>query len=325
MPTWQQWLHQPRRTKLRRALFQLHLWLGIFLALYVILISATGSFLVFRRELAGNTGPVRVAPGPHRLSAQQLGALAERHFPGYKTDNVFFPRARGQVLADRAAQVHLVRGKRYIEHYFNPYTGADLGSTSRPLLGAILWLADLHDDLLAGPKGRMINGFGALLATIMACTGLVLWWPGVKKWKRGFTVDWKRKGYGFHWSLHNALGFWMMAFIVLWGISGIYFAFPQLFNSVLEFFYPVSNSRQPSFGDNVLSWLAKLHFGRFSGYTVKAIWTVLGLAPAVLAITGLVMWWQRVVRRTVRRRRALSPPAVRSRPAPAPLQPLAKS
>ena len=36
---------------LRRVLFQLHLWTGIGVGLYVVLISLTGSIVVFRREV----------------------------------------------------------------------------------------------------------------------------------------------------------------------------------------------------------------------------------------------------------------------------------
>lgn len=41
----------PRRLALRRAVFQVHLWVGVLLALYVVLIALTGSLLVFREEL----------------------------------------------------------------------------------------------------------------------------------------------------------------------------------------------------------------------------------------------------------------------------------
>ena len=50
----------------------------------------------------------------------------------------------------------------------------------------------------------------------------------------------------------------------------------------------------------LLYWLAQLHFGRFGGRYVKAIWTILGLVPAVLFVTGALMWWNRVLRKSIR-------------------------
>jgi uncharacterized iron-regulated membrane protein len=45
-----------------------------------------------------------------------------------------------------------------------------------------------------------------------------------------------------------------------------------------------------------LYWLAQAHFGRFAGIPVKIIWTVIGLTPAALFVTGLLMWWKRVLK-----------------------------
>ena len=40
MSGWQRWLQQPQRVWLRRALFQVHLWTGLILGLYVVVLSA---------------------------------------------------------------------------------------------------------------------------------------------------------------------------------------------------------------------------------------------------------------------------------------------
>jgi uncharacterized iron-regulated membrane protein len=49
-----------------------------------------------------------------------------------------------------------------------------------------------------------------------------------------------------------------------------------------------------------LSLLTALHFGRFNWFT-QALWTIIGLVPAVSAITGALMWWNRVLRKKFRR------------------------
>jgi uncharacterized iron-regulated membrane protein len=83
----------------------------------------------------------------------------------------------------------------------------------------------------------------------------------------------------------------------MWALSGIYLSIPNVFNSAVDYFEPVTvGSRNLRFGDQVLFWLAQLHFGRFAGIGTKMIWTVIGLTPAVLFVTGSVMWWKRVVR-----------------------------
>ena len=39
-----------------------------------------------------------------------------------------------------------------------------------------------------------------------------------------------------------------------------------------------------------------LHVGSFAGLGVKILWSVLALSFPVLAISGVIMWWRRVVR-----------------------------
>src|ERR1700722_1493234 len=53
MTAFQQWLQHPERFWVRKALFQIHLWVGAGVGLYVVLMSLTGSIIVFRNELSG--------------------------------------------------------------------------------------------------------------------------------------------------------------------------------------------------------------------------------------------------------------------------------
>lgn len=61
----------------------------------------------------------------------------------------------------------------------------------------------------------------------------------------------------------------------------------------------------PTLGDTVTAWVGPLHFGNFGGPGIRAIWLVTGLAPGLLAATGLVLWWTRVVAPRWRRRHVL--------------------
>jgi uncharacterized iron-regulated membrane protein len=278
MNVWTRWLRQPQSVLLRRIFFQIHLWVGVGLGLYVLMISVTGSLLVYRRDLAAALTTKPVTPAEHRLTADELKAVVQRAYPGFDLQEVYTPSVRGRRVPDQAVQVQLRRDDQTIARFFDPYTGADLGAMKLSLINSILWLADLHDDLLGGDTGRWINGLGAILATILTLTGIILWWPGNRNWRNSLTI----------------VGFWMFSFVLLWGVSGIYLCFPKPFNATVDFFEPLAEGGlQNRVGDTILFWLAALHFGRFSGLTVKVIWTVLGLAPAVLVITGGLMWWHR--------------------------------
>ena len=155
-------------------------------------------------------------------------------------------------------------------------------------LTSVGWIVKLHTNLLLGSTGRLVNGIGAISLTLLCLTGGIIWWPGVKNWRRSLTVSWRAQFPRVNWDLHSALGFWCFFFVLLWGISGIYFAFPRWFDVLLLIDPP------DRFTDQGLFWLSELHFGRFSWFT-KAVWAVLGLVPAVLAFTGTFICCRRVI------------------------------
>jgi uncharacterized iron-regulated membrane protein len=158
---------------------------------------------------------------------------------------------------------------------------------------AVEWLVDFHTNLLAGEVGRSVNGIGAMCLTLLCLTGAVIWWPGIDNWRRSLTLNWRSSLARTNWDLHNTLGFWCFVFVLMWGISGIYFSFPQPFNDIVDRFEPPSNDKL-RFGDLVLTWLSNLHFGRFNRFT-EAVWALLGLVPAVLVFTGIFMCCHRIL------------------------------
>ena len=82
-------------------------------------------------------------------------------------------------------------------------------------------------------------------------------------------------------------------------MTGIYFAFPGPFNALIEAFTAQGTETPTSmFLEDVLAWVVQLHFGRSFGPGIMVTWAVLGLVPCLLFITGVVMWWNRVLRTT---------------------------
>ena len=50
----------------------------------------------------------------------------------------------------------------------------------------------------------------------------------------------------------------------------------------------------------MISSMVPLHFGTFGGTGVKVLWSILGLTPALMFISGVIMWWNRVLARRYR-------------------------
>jgi uncharacterized iron-regulated membrane protein len=303
---WQRWVRQPQKIWLRRALFQAHLWSGIAVGLYILMISVTGSVLVYRNELYRAATPPPIlskGPGP-RLSDDLLEQAAARAYPDYRVVKLTHPPN-----LDLPVDIWLRRGNRLKKRLFDPRTARDLGDSIPLGIWAVSTLLDLHDNLLGGTGGRNVNGLGAVALLVVAVTGLVIWWPGSKTWRRSLVlprrVGWKRA----IWHLHSMIGFWTLGFTIIFALSGIYLVIPDSIQDIADRIEPVTAANLGSrISDRVIYWMAYLHFGRINGIGIpctgpgfcdqatKAIWAFFGLAPAAMFVTGAVMWWNRVLR-----------------------------
>ena len=282
---WQRWVQRPRSLRIRKVFFQIHLWTGLGVGIYVLAISISGGAIVYRPELTrmfSRRTVVTAEPG-HRMTVQELTQRAQRAYPTYEVDYI-----REARTPDEPDHVILERAHKRIDRLFDPYTGSDLGDAHSAMEQVLGWLLDLHVNLLAGQTGRLVNGIGSCFVTLLSLTGVILWWPGIKNWRRSATVNWKARFPRLNWDLHNAIGFWCSCFLLVWGVSGIYFCFPVVFS--------------PLTGGSLIAWLSSLHIGRFNRLT-EALWTMLGLAPGIMAGTGALMWWNRVLRKKLRRLR----------------------
>lgn len=303
---WQRWIREPRKIRLRQAIFQIHLWSGMILGLYLLMISVTGSVLVYWNELYRAVTPepiISQARGP-RLTDDQLRTAALRLYPNDRVVDIRRPRN-----LDQAVAIGLQSGRKIRHRLFDPRTGRDLGDSVSHGMRVVAFVLDLHDNLLAGPAGREVNGAGAVALLVVAVSGIVIWWPGSKTWRRSLSLP---RGTGWKaltWHLHSMVGFWSFAFTCVFGLSGIYLCFPEGFQEVADRLQPVTGATgHIPFVDQVIYWLAYLHFGRIGGIGIpchgpgfcdqatKATWAVFGLAPTFMFVTGAILWWNRVVR-----------------------------
>jgi uncharacterized iron-regulated membrane protein len=269
------------------------------IGLYILVICVSGSLIIFRREFDRALCP-RVIMVPNlgrRLRDAELQAKARAAYPrlDYKQVEIHGARRPGMAI-----EVWFLGGTFRIERLFDPYTGANLNDTVACEPRFVTWIADLHDNLTRGRGGLRVNGVGAISVVLMGATGLVLWWPGGRRWRHSITLHRNVSGRRFVRELHSVMGIWCFVLILLWAITGIYFAFPAPFNALTEAFTAHGAETANSlFLEDAISWLVRAHFGRSFGLGVEVAWALLGLAPCALFITGVVMWWQRIVRPTL--------------------------
>lgn len=302
---WDRLVRTPQKLWLRKALFQVHLWSGIAVGLYILLMSVTGSVLVYWNELYRAATPeteMSHGSGPP-LTDAQLTDAAVRMFPSYLVTDI-----ERSANPDEEVSVWLRHGGEIRKRRFDSRTGADLGDSFSPGMRVMTDLRDLHDNLLAGEKGLKVNAAGAILVLLLAVTGLAIWWPGMKTWRRSLTLP---RGVGFQrtvWHLHSMVGFWTFGAVILFGLTGVFLSDQQPFLDLADWLQPPTPANAGRrIVDKIAYWLAYLHFGRINGIGIpcrgpglcdqatKATWAIFGLIPAVMFVTGAIMWWNRVV------------------------------
>lgn len=155
----------PKR-RLRAALSWLHLWVGLSAGMVFALIGLSGAVLVFHHDLLTWQYPRLTEQAPVADGAVLARVLATWSPQGLSA--IDLPRE------DLAAwQGYFRDGSR---RYFAPDDGALLLSRSRGD-DWLIWLHELHTDLLGGEAGHQAVGVIGWVALGLLLTGLYLWWP----------------------------------------------------------------------------------------------------------------------------------------------------
>lgn len=213
----------------RTLLFNLHLYVGLSVGLVLVVVSLTGSALVFKEEIDAALHPelLRVQPGDERIALQEVVEAVRRAYPERPPSEIQMPRSPEGTYEVTTA------GSDPLQVYVDPYRGTILGER-RPTETLTNMLFDLHVALLAGMTGEWIVGIAALLLLVLALTGSVLWWPGIQRLRDGLTIrrgaNWKRVNF----DVHRAGGMWSLVFLVVIAVTGASLIFHDQFAAGLN-------------------------------------------------------------------------------------------
>lgn len=242
--------YRPQQLWLRRAIFQVHLWAGILLALYVTAIGISGSILVFKEELFPRPHPAMALRDLRHCTPEALVnaiELVNRTHPSRKAYLASCPDEANPLFAVTARSKRGASRTGYssqVTAYVDPASGLLAGEADRQD-SWIQWVDNFHVYLLLGPSGRQWNGAGAAILFLLVITGMALWWPGVRRWRGALLIRWRANWKRLVWNSHNATGFWTLFFTVAWALTGIYFAWPRAFTSAINSISPVVTARYP--------------------------------------------------------------------------------
>lgn len=223
-----------RRSRLRRAVFQVHLWGGLALGLYALLIGLTGSVLVFHKEIAAWTDapPPTVSETTEQASIEAIRAGIESHYPGWHIWGLETPSEAGA-----AWRSYIQQGRTFRTVFADPQ-GRVVGEV-KPGWTWLRVVERFHSVLLI-PGGRLPNGIAGLGLVALAACGVVLWWPARGRWNSAFRIVRRSSWKGIVYDLHRVGGIVAFGFIVLFGVTGGYFTWPAAYRSITSVILPTT-------------------------------------------------------------------------------------
>ncbi|ASR42747.1 hypothetical protein BEN78_04450 [Xanthomonas citri pv. mangiferaeindicae] len=204
-----------------RLFWRWHLYAGLFVAPFLLVLAVTGAIYLFNDELNDAFYPqLRFTPAPwaQRVPLGDMIDAAYAAVPDATPTRIDLP-------ADprRAAQVHLAitDGASRIA-YVDPGDGTVLGvlAPARTLVG----IADrLHGSLMLGTFGRYVMELAACWTVVLIVSGLYLGWPRAAD-GRGWRVALPnlRSGGRMRWkSIHRATGLWVALLVLFLVATGL--------------------------------------------------------------------------------------------------------
>ncbi|SFO13993.1 Uncharacterized iron-regulated membrane protein [Nitrosospira briensis] len=214
----------------RRTVFNIHLYIGLAVGLFLILSGLTGSMIVFREEIEKLMHPelLETTASGERLPVQSVLNTIKRVYPEDKIVFIRMPRTLRETYLFKMNSAH------DLFVYADPYSGEVLGAHRQEdtLIG---WVALVHTELLIGERGKTTLGVAALLLICMSITGIYLWWPPNGKISRGLKIDWRGPWKKLVFDMHRAFGIYSVLFLLIVAFTGISLVFNKTVAEVTNF------------------------------------------------------------------------------------------
>ena len=211
--------------------FRWHSRLALFAFLPLLLISVTGSVLVFKHEIDAwlMQDKVRVAAAPEgRLSLDRLADRLHGSLPAHEiTGWVLF---RDQ---ERADLVYVIPHGSDEWHYvlMDQYRGELLAGPVTLTHYLTDWLLSLHYTFLLDDTGVAITALYAILLCFLGISGIYL---HRRFWKNFFTLRWRARRVVYYSDLHKMVGIVASPVLLILGFTGGYWNIQGLWHEFEE-------------------------------------------------------------------------------------------
>lgn len=202
------------------AAWRWHFYAGLYVAPFLVMLAVTGLIMLYVSAFVGLNGergtiPQGTAPMPVTALADAAAAVV----PGGRVAQYVAPLSPSHVAVFRVEADDTATAVQ-----INPYTAEVLGRSDWD--GGWYALAtDIHGTLMLGTTGDRLIEIAAGFGVVLIVTGLYLWWPRERQGlARALVPDLRARGRSLWKSLHQTVGFWVAAVLLVFLISGLSWA-----------------------------------------------------------------------------------------------------
>jgi len=224
-------------------LLRLHRWVGLTVAVLVVLQGLSGTAIAFRHELNRliHHDALVVAPPASLAPLAAIAAAGKAAFPDRRLTRIDTP-----VTRDDAYLVRLETPAGAIAYAAVDPSTAKVTRQGPLAAWPVEWLYQLHMSLLSGDTGERIVGFTGLGLLFMALTGPFVWWPGgLARVGRALSVDFKAGvGRGAR-DLHRLGGLLAAPVLLVSATTGVLMAWQPWLSPTVNLVAPVVETKAP--------------------------------------------------------------------------------
>lgn len=206
----------------KKAIRQIHLWLGLGSGLVVFIVSITGCLYVFEEEIRDSTQKEELFVPVQQKPFIGLDSIIRNFETVAPAEKITIIRI---TESEPNATVQISSRKKKV-YFFNPYNGKLVKKGNPDWLTTVF---EIHTSLLWGETGKFIQRWAVVIFVIMLITGLILWFPNqMRLLKQSLKIKWKGSFKRVNYDLHNVLGFYASGILIVVSLSGLYFAFKEV-------------------------------------------------------------------------------------------------
>jgi uncharacterized iron-regulated membrane protein len=254
----------------KQSLISVHSISGLFIGIFILLLSLSGTLLVFRDGLDAFQKPT-VFPNkvPQKiLTIDSCYQLVQQKYPHAVISNCAVAQNEQEVFSFTVYDSSYQNGTKALQLFLHPQTGVILksrGGSEDIRHNFMSWLSAFHSSFHAGKKGEWLLGFFAVVFLLSIITGIILYSKNIIAVLLFKKSVWKKN------NLHQLVGTWALLFNLMIGVTGFWmqrYVFKKEFYTVSTWVNTIKPSPKLFFNfDSAYNSLQKQH-PDFTGYVI---------------------------------------------------------